>query len=242
MRRFYTDAKNINGDFVTFSPEESNHISRVLRLEAGDKIIACCGDGFDLECTLTAISKQCIAKVERVKKNNSEPQVELVLFQSIIKNEKMDYAIQKATEIGISRIVPFASERTVVKVDNKAKAKTEHWQKVAQEACKQCGRAKFPLIDQPCSFAEAIEKLKQFHQKIIAYEDEKTQSIDKAIKKTKTCAYVIGPEGGFSQAEHKALIDSGAQSVSLGKRILRAETAAVVCGAVILCLMGEMNV
>lgn len=242
MRRFYTDAKNLNGEKLTFSAEESSHISRVLRFEKGDEIIVCCGDGNDYRCVLTEIGKNCEAKIITFDKNLSEPQTELVLFQSIIKNEKMDYAIQKATEIGVSRIVPFSSERTVVRVENKATKKAEHWQKIAIEACKQCGRAKFPIVDEPCSFNEAIKKLNAYEQKIIAYEDEKTQSIAQTIKKASSCAYVIGPEGGFSKKEHDELVASGAQSVSLGKRILRAETAAVVCGAVILCLMGEMDV
>ena len=242
MRRFYTDAKNLNGEFLTFSPEESSHISRVLRLETGEEIIVCCGDGIDYSCVLTECGKICKAKIVNSCKNLSEPQRELVLFQSIIKNEKMDYAIQKATEIGVSRIIPFTSERTVVRVENKEKQKKEHWQKIAIEACKQCGRAKFPKVDEPCLFDDALKKLKEFEQKIIAYEDEKTQSIAQVIKKSASCAYVIGPEGGFSKKEHDDLVLAGAQSVSLGKRILRAETAAVVCGAVILCLMGEMDV
>lgn len=242
MRRFYTDFKNLSGDRLTFSPEESNHISRVLRLEAGEEIIVCAGNGIDYICQLTECGKACSAKIVSEQKNLSETDCELVLFQSIIKNEKMDYAVQKATEIGISRIVPFTSERTVVRIDGKARQKAEHWQKIAIEACKQCGRAKFPIVEEPCSFKEAIDKLNSYEQKIIAYEDEKTQSISSAVTKTSSCAYIIGPEGGFAEKEHKMLILSGAKSVSLGKRILRAETAAIVCGTLILSLMGELDV
>lgn len=242
MRRFYIDKGNICDNLITFSQEESQHISKVLRLELGENVIVSSGDGIDLECVLTSVSKPCTAKIISKKENPNEPKVQLVLFQSVIKNEKMDYAIQKATEIGISQIVPVLTERTVVKVDNKAKQKQEHWQKIAIEACKQCGRAKVPKVLEPMKFSAALKLFEKFQQKIIAYEDEHTLSISESVETTRECAYFIGPEGGFTDEEHDALVDSGAKSVSLGKRILRAETAAVVCGAVILCLMGEMNV
>lgn len=242
MRRFYALKENITGNTVLFDRAESAHICRVLRLEPGEQILVCDGSGMDYECTLTACGEKCAARIERCFQNKNEPQTELVLFQSVIKNEKMDFVIQKAAELGISRIVPVLTERTVVKITPEEAHKQARWQKIALEACKQCGRSKVPAIEPVCTFQSAVEKLSQYPLKLTAYEEEKSVSIAKAVRKSQSAAYFIGPEGGITEAEHKSLENAGAVSVSLGRRILRAETAAIVAGAVILCLMGEMDV
>ena len=242
MRRFYTESSNITGNTVNFSKEESAHISKVLRLEKGREIIVCTGDGIDLFCRLENVGEHCSALILSLQRNQSEISGELVLFQSVIKNEKMDIIIQKAAEIGVTKIVPVLTERTVVKTDNKTEQKRLRWERIAIEACKQCGRAKFPEIEDILDFNNAIEKFKKYDTKVIAYENEKTISITQVAFSGKRCAYFIGPEGGFADWECSAAIEAGAQSVSLGKRILRAETAAIVTGAALLMLMGEMNV
>ncbi len=244
MRRFLCSKESISDGHIFFDRDESAHMSRVLRLEAGEHIIVSCGDGIDMECAIERVGEACCAKIISSQKNANEPDINIALFQAVIKNEKMDYAVQKATELGITRIYPVIAERTVVKIEDAKKEtkKQERWQKIAYEACKQCERACVPTVEKAMSFKDAMIEFEKYELKIAAYEDEKTVSITQAVKKAESVAYFIGPEGGITDTEHKMLENAGAVSVSLGKRILRAETAAVACGAVILALMGEMNV
>lgn len=243
MRRFWCEKENISGGKVHFTKEEAAHIKKVLRMQAGDKMIVSSGDGVDLLCRLLD-SPDCVAEIEETKINENEPRCELALFQGIIKNEKMDYAVQKAAEIGVTRIVPVICGRTVVKTENAKdrKNKQERWQRIAREACKQCGRSKVPQVDEPVEFQKAAEIFSHFETKLVAFEEEKTKSISSAVAKSGSVAYFIGPEGGMESEEHACLVNNGGVSVSLGKRILRAETAAVVCGAVILAFLGEMDI
>lgn len=243
MRRFLCEKENISGGKVYFQKEEAAHIKKVLRMQAGDKMIVSAGDGIDFLCRLLD-TPDCVAEIEETKINENEPECELVLFQGIIKNEKMDYAVQKAAEIGVTRIVPVICGRTVVKIESEKdrKNKQERWQRIAREACKQCGRSKVPQVDSPVPFSEAVKIFSTFETKIVAFEEEKTKSISSAVTKGRSVGYFIGPEGGIENDEHAFLIKNGGVSVSLGKRILRAETAAVVCGALILAFLGEMDI
>ncbi|MBE7091831.1 MAG: 16S rRNA (uracil(1498)-N(3))-methyltransferase [Clostridiales bacterium] len=244
MRRFYCTNEEIIDGLVYFDKNESKHISRVLRLEKGENIIVSTGDGIDRYCTLTKTGEEAVAKIYETLKNENEPESEIVLFQSVIKNEKMDLLIQKVTELGITKIVPVITERTVVKIEDSKKElkKQDRWQKIALEACKQCGRSRVPKVESVKSFDEAIELFKSCQLKIVAYEEETTKSIVSAIPKSKSIGYFIGAEGGITKKEHEKLKQAGAISVSLGKRILRAETAAIVTGGIILALNGEMDV
>ena len=169
---------------------------------------------------------------------------EATLMQSIYKNEKMDFLVQKVSELGITKIVPVITERTVVKIVDakKEEKKQERWQKIALEACKQCGRSRIPEITKAVKLKEAQKYFSACDEKLVCYEEEKTQSIVKTVNKAKCLGYFIGPEGGITEDEHKYLKEQGFVSVSLGKRILRAETAAIATGAIVLALMGEMDV
>ncbi len=244
MRRFYCLEENIIDDTVHFDKNESKHIGKVLRLEKGEKIIVSTGDGMDIYCTLTSTGEEATACINKRVKNENEPESEVILFQSVIKNEKMDILIQKVTELGITKIVPVITERTVVKFEDskKEEKKQERWQKIALEACKQCGRSRVPKVLKAQSFKEALKMFSECELKLVAYEEEKTKSIVNAVTKSKTVGYFIGAEGGITESEHQELKQAGAISVSLGKRILRAETAAIVAGGIILALNGEMDV
>ncbi len=244
MRRFYCNADNIKDDRVYFDRGESKHISKVLRLEKGEELIVSTGDGLDRYCTLITSGEECTAEIIKTVKNENEPETEIILFQSVIKNEKMDFLVQKVTELGITKIVPIITERTVVKIEDtkKEEKKQERWQKIALEACKQCGRSRIPEVLKAVKLKDAVKYFNECSEKIVCYEEEKTQSIMETVKKTECLGYFIGPEGGITEDEHKFLKEQGFISVSLGKRILRAETAAIATGAVVLALMGEMNV
>ena len=244
MRRFYCSNENIKENTVYFDRDESKHISKVLRLEKGEDIIVSTGNGMDNFCTLISSGEECCAVINKTVKNENEPDAEIILFQSVIKNEKMDFLVQKVSELGITKIVPVITERTVVKIEDSKKEdkKQERWQKIALEACKQCGRSRIPEVLKAVKLKDAKNLFELCDDKIVCYEEEKTRSITETIKKTKCLGYFIGPEGGITEDEHKFLKEQGFISVSLGKRILRAETAAIATGAVALALMGEMNV
>ena len=244
MRRFYCLNENIIDDTVYFDKNESKHIGRVLRLEKGEQIIVCTGDGMDRYCTLLYVGEQATARIDKIVKNQNEPESEIILFQAVIKNEKMDFLVQKVTELGITKIVPVITERTVVKFEDnkKEQKKQERWQKIALEACKQCGRSRVPQVLCAQAFNDAVKMFERCDLKLVAYEEEKTTGIVQAMTKSKNIGYFIGAEGGITEKEHQLLKDAGAISVSLGKRILRAETAAIVTGGIILALNGEMNV
>lgn len=244
MRRFYCADENIIDGIVYFDINESKHISRVLRLEKGERIIVSTGDGLDRYCTLTSSGESCTASVDSVERNGAEPENEITLFQAVIKNEKMDLLVQKVSELGITRIVPIITERTVVKIEDgkKEEKKQERWQKIALEACKQCGRSRIPTVEKAVSLNNAKAYFEECDQLIVAYEAERATGISGAVKSGSSIGYFIGPEGGITDKEHQFLTDNGFVSVSLGKRILRAETAAIACGSVILALMGEMDV
>ena len=242
MRRFYALKENITGDTVLFDGAESAHIRRVLRLEPGERILVCDGSGMDYDCVLQTCGELCSARIERRFANENEPGTELALFQAVLKNEKMDLVVQKAAELGVSRIVPVLTGRTVVKIAPEDAHKQQRWQKIALEACKQCGRSRVPVVEAAMPFEAAAAAFAEYPLKIAAYEEEKTVGIAGAVKKCESAAYFIGPEGGITGEEHARLLAAGAVSVSLGRRILRAETAAIAAGAVILCLMGEMDV
>ena len=244
MRRFYCQSENIKENTVYFDRDESKHIAKVLRLEKGEEIIVSTGDGMDNYCVLASTGEECTAIINKTVKNENEPDAEIILFQSVIKNEKMDFLVQKVSELGITKIVPIITERTVVKIEDakKEEKKQERWQKIALEACKQCGRSRIPEVLKAIKLKDAKKLFDACSEKIVCYEEEKTQSITETIKKTECLGYFIGPEGGITEDEHKFLKEQGFVSVSLGKRILRAETAAIATGAVVLALMGEMNV
>ena len=244
MRRFYCKSENISDNTIVFDKDETAHIKKVLRLAPGEEIIVSDGTGYDYLCVLSDCSESCVATVKSKVKNENEPQIEVILFQAVLKNEKMDLVIQKAAELGITKIVPVITARTVVKIEDSKKEfhKKERWQKIALEACKQCGRSQVPEVYHAMNLKDAIKIYGTCQTKIVAYEEEKTKSITKAVTKTQSIGYFIGAEGGITEEEHALLVSAGGVSVSLGKRILRAETAAIACGAVIMALTGEMDV
>jgi len=244
MRRFYALPQNIADNQIIITDDQAQHITTVLRLQAGEKIIVCDGTGLEYTCSLLSVGKNCIAEILSSEMSKSEPKVSLTLFQGLPKGEKMDWIVQKCSELGIVNIVPVLTERCIVKLDDKeAQKKQERWQKIALEACKQCGRARVPQVSAPASFKVALKMLKEYELTLVAYEEEQTNAVGQALDnfQGEKLAYFIGPEGGIDEQEHKALIENGSKSVTLGRRILRTETAAITMGAILLYQLGEMN-
>ena len=244
MPKFFVEPSKISNDIITIDTEDVNHITRVLRMKIGDKITVCDSMGYDYTAEIFEINQSCILCRELEKtKSDTEPALKVVLFQGIPKGSKMEYIIQKTTELGIFKIVPVSMSRCVSKIENKKDGdrKRERWQKISESAAKQSGRGIVPEISAPVAFEAAIQALSECDLAFAPYECEQDNSIKKVIKGingNKTVGFIIGPEGGFAPEEIDKLTKLGISSVTLGKRILRTETAGE---AVLSMLMYEAN-
>jgi len=204
----------------------------VLRLEPEDKIVLCDGMGTDYLVSIESMNKNSIRTVILEKEQSKgEPSINAVLYQGIPKSAKMDLIIQKCTEMGISRIVPVMTVRTVVKLESEKdeRRKVERWTKIAEEAAKQSGRGRIPVVEMPMTLEKALEDAGNLETVIMPYEQETSVSLKEVLQKRSVSdiGFFIGPEGGFESQEVDRARASGVVPVTLGKRILRTETAGV---------------
>ncbi len=242
MHRCFAEVNFNIGDLVKITGDEASHISRVLRFGAGDCVELFNGRGVIALSEIEEISKtELTVKIKEIYESDSEPKVKITLYQGIAKEAKMDFIIQKATELGISEIVPVETEFSIVKIKDSAK-KTERWQKIATDAAKQCKRTTIPVIAQPVKFDKAIKLLKENEIFFAPYEAAEQGSLkDLALgKMPESAGYIIGPEGGFSQKEADSFLAESIPVVTLGKRILRTETAAISTLAILDFCFGEI--
>lgn len=237
MPRFFAYKGQIaEGSFI-IEGGDAAHIATVLRGKAGDEIIICDGEGTDYYCTIAEVDKKrVVAQIDRSYATESEPRVKITLYQGLPKSDKMELIIQKCVEIGLTRIVPVKTEFAVAKIDGKEDKKIERWQKISESAAKQCGRGIIPKIDRAMTFSEALADSRCCDGRIIPYENERENSIKTFARSFKggSIAVFIGPEGGFSPKEIEAARADGVTSITLGKRILRTETAGLVTGTILL--------
>lgn len=243
MPKFFIDKNDIKNEKITITGQDALHISKVLRTEVGEILTLCDGEGTDFTARVTACSKECVSlDVLDSYACLSEPEISVTIFQGLPKQGKMDYIIEKCTELGVDRIVPVATMRSVVKINDKKseEKKLERWRKIAAESVKQCGRGKIPTITDIMDVDEAIEFSKSLDLTIAAYECEKETSIKSVLSShtPKSVGIFIGPEGGLDDSEVKKFIVSGIKTVTLGKRILRTETAG---HTVLTAVMYEFN-
>jgi len=241
--RFFIETADVSGNYVVFNGESAQHISRSLRMRAGERIIACDSDGKEYECVLDNFTSESVfAKIEDVRRCASEPPYKAIVFQSCPKGDKMDSIVQKAVELGAFGIVAFVSDRCIARYDGSSfPKKTARWQKIALEAAKQSGRGRVPFVKWVNGLDEVIEQMKEYDASFICYEDERSFTLKELIASAEACrnyAFIIGPEGGFSEAEVEKCRKNGIQAVGLGKRILRTETAS---GFVLSCLSYEKD-
>ena len=241
MANFFVDKDAFCSDPIVIEGDEANHIVKVLRMKKGDSLTIFDGDGNCADGKIESVDgKTVMVSVNKRYPSETEPQMKITLFQGIPKNPKMDLIIQKATELGVVEIVPVNTKRIVAKIDKEAKV--ERLQRIAFEAAKQCGRAYIPNVSHPISFEEALEKMKAMDGAIIPYECEKDGKISDAINCNMTSlGILIGPEGGFEEDEVKRAEEAGVKRVTLGKRILRTETAGLIASALCLYIAGDMN-
>lgn len=232
MQRYFVNQKQFIDDKVIINNDDVHHITKVLRSSIGDNVIISNGDGYDVIAEISVIEpKQVICKIVSEIKDNREPNVEIILAQGLPKSDKMDLIIQKSTEIGVSKIIPFTSDRTIVQLNEKKEQKRlERWRKITKEASEQAHRSIIPEISPLVTFNKLLEIMGE-QLTLIAYEKENSLQLYQALNKIpdiNKVLLVIGPEGGFTGQEVKKVVEQGAYSISLGKRILRTETAGLV--------------
>ncbi|MBE6533652.1 MAG: 16S rRNA (uracil(1498)-N(3))-methyltransferase [Ruminococcaceae bacterium] len=245
MPRFFVRQDRISNGFISIIGEDAHHIARSLRMAAGEEITVCDMQGNEYNCKISSFDedREVIAEILSQQKSENEPTLFITLYQALPKGDKFDTIIQKAVECGVSRIVPFQSERCVVKIkgDSEEKKK-ERRQRISAEAAKQCGRSVIPEVCNSITYKDALEEAKNNDLILFCYEGDGTISLGKILKDffnnnanvAKSVAIFIGSEGGFSIKEADMAKNNGAIMTGLGKRILRTETAS---GFVLSCLV-----
>lgn len=244
MPRFFARSEDIGDEHIFLSGQDVNHIKNVLRMSPGDGITVSDGEGYDYYCKVEEISSSEVrlSIVERWK-SFSELPLKVYLFQAMPKSDKMDLVVQKAVELGAYRIIPFTSARTVVKPDEKKwERKRERLQSISKSAAMQAGRAIIPEVEGYMSFDKAIACAGELGAAIMPYEKtegmESSRSVIRSLDGVESLAVFIGPEGGFEESEVLMAQQAGVKTISLGKRILRTETAGM---AILSILMFELE-
>lgn len=235
MHRFFVEEPAMGANSITITGGDVNHIKNVLRMSVGDKICVINGqNNKEYYCEITALGSDTVdTRICEIRESDQELANEIVLFQGLPKSDKMELIIQKAVELGVHTIVPVSTDRTVVKLDAKKEAnKRKRWMSISESAAKQSGRLRIPKVTQVVSFKEALEMAGKMDVRLIPYElaegMEKTREIMSGIQPGQSVAVFIGPEGGFESSEIEKAREIGVQSITLGKRILRTETAGLV--------------
>ena len=243
MHRFYADERGVQGDSAYLCEEDARHATRVLRMREGEA------------CELFAGGKRFSGEIASIGDDvgvritgempSTEAKLRITLYQGLPKADKMELIVQKATELGAASVVPVAMSRCVVQLDAKdGRKKQERWQKIAREACKQSGRCEMMQVTEPISFKNLLTKLASHQAAIVPWEDARGYSLAKFHQKhpgITDLAIVIGPEGGMSEDEIARMKEASCQSVTLGPRILRTETAGLCAMSALLCLYGDME-
>ncbi len=232
MYQFFVEPYQIQGNRVVIEGGDVNHIKNVLRMKPGEEIAVSNGlDGKEYRCGILAFEDdRVLCELRFVKEDGVELSAQVYLFQGLPKADKMEMIIQKCVELGVYAVVPVATKRCVVKLDDKkAKSKIARWQGIAEAAAKQSKRRIVPEIMDVMSFKQAIQFVKNFEVKIIPYElaedMNRTKEIISALVPGQKIAVFIGPEGGFDETEVQEALENETVPITLGKRILRTETA-----------------
>lgn len=239
MPRFFTD--DIQGEVGIISGADAVHIGRALRMRLGDELILC-KDGTEYISKIRTISDmKVICDIISSKATEAEPDIHVVLFQAVPKLDKLEFIVQKATELGASRIVPVITKRCVSRPDEKSfEKKRERLAKIALEAAKQSGRGIIPEVSGIISFDEAIRQLCELDISLICYEKGGKRLSELSLREKQSIGVLIGSEGGFEESEAAACSENGIIPIGLGARILRCETAPIAALSIIMHLTDNM--
>ena len=237
-RRFFVRPEAVSADgLITVSGTEAEHMIRVLRMKEGYKAVILTGDGCERLSTVVRVTRGEVLPREESVTRADRRSVSLTLFAGNLKNGNLDLVVRKAVELGVDRIVPFVSARTDEKKFNRERA-----ERIALEAAKQCGALFLSEVEEQISFKEVLDRVKNYDKTWFCYENETRSPLVKiAREQGRSFALIVGSEGGFTDEEAAAAVAAGAKSVTLGRRILRAETADIVASAFALGALGELD-
>lgn len=243
LTRLYFSSELRPGAQLQLNEEQTRYIGRVLRLRVGDSLTVFNGDQGEFNATLTNVSRTSASiELQEHRRTETESPLKVHLVQGVSRSERMDFVVQKATELGVKRISPVLTEHGVVKLDAaRAARRREHWQKIAESACEQSGRIRPPLIDAPLPLKSWFgQRTRQPDIELVLQPGAAKTLTSIALPQTKVCI-LIGPEGGFSDSEYEDAAVAGFAAVSLGPRILRTETAALAALAVLQAAWGDLG-
>lgn len=242
MNRFFVEHTLLEKPEIVLDGEVAHQLTRVLRLTPGKRIMLLDNRGSQYEVEISDLRRQgktesVVVRLIEKRAAEAEPEVHITLYQGLLKGEKFEYVLQKGTEIGISRFVPVATERSIGQT-----IKQERWRKIVQEAAEQSRRGRIPeLAPNALSFTDALSEIKTSGATgLMAWEEETARTLRELPTDVKNIALLVGPEGGFSVQEAQQATNAGVLPVTLGKRILRAETAGVVAAALVLYQLGSL--
>jgi 16S rRNA (uracil1498-N3)-methyltransferase len=245
-RRFRISRENLHSlEAFIDDRGEIGHIRRVLRLKVGDGVVLFDGEGKEYSAAISHMTSDKISF--KLSSGGSlftaESPLKIILGVGLLKAAKFDWLVQKTTELGVSEIIPIASEHVVpLWPGGKNRSRQLRWEKIVSESAKQCGRAKVPRIHSPCSFEEALDKDFAKALRLFLWERETTGTLGKACGEPASSIYVlVGPEGGFSEPEALRALQAGFRPIRLGPRVLRAETAGVAIVSLLQFLLGDLN-
>ncbi len=246
MNRFFLSPSAIHGQEIQFPVDIAHQIRRVLRLREEDCVLVLDNTGMAYKVSLQFLGDRDVqGKILNKIPMDSEPTIQLSLYIGLTQREKFEWILQKGTEVGVSRFVPFTSERSLIQKNEIAEKKGQRWQKIIQEAAEQSHRGRIPMLETALSFNAAVEQAVADHETcLIPWEEEQALSLRSVLTQANSVtriALMIGPEGGFSPAEVQLAKECGMFPVTLGKRILRMETAAVAAAAMIMYHLGQME-
>ncbi len=242
MTRFFVTPAELAGDTILLVGENAAH-AKVLRLQVGEQVLVCDGAGRECLCAVeNSTTKEVDLKVLERRESDSEPGVRVSVYMALPKADKLEHVIQKATELGAYEIVTFPSARCVSKPDEKSlKKKLERWQKIAASAAEQSGRGRIPQVIVLPSFAEVLERGTQTDLPMLFYENERSTTLHQALTAGEfaSAALLTGPEGGLEEREVQQALEAGFRVCTLGKRILRCETAPLCALSAVMYAAGE---
>lgn len=242
ISRIYTTAELQVTAEICLDANACKYIKEVLRLKCGHSLILFNGDGFDYQAEIVALAKKKIS-VAIISKSqiDNESSLSVHLLQPLCRSEKMDWCLQKATELGVSEITPFLSNRVNINVPAERLAKKmHHWQAVVASACEQSGRAKLPVVNTPLKFNPAVQAIAHEATKVVAAPNGADKFSTMSTDNIKHCVCLIGPEGGLTTEEMLVLDNAGFSTISLGPRILRLETAVIATIALLQSHWGDL--
>ena len=242
MARFFVAPHDLQNDIIVLTGENAQH-AKVLRLKAGEQVLACDGEGYECVCTVAQVSNQEVelSVVER-RAATSEAAVRVSLYMGFPKSDKLEHVIQKATELGADEIVAFPASRSVSRPDEKSlKKKLERWQKIAASAAEQSGRGRIPEVRVLDSYKAALERAAKADKALMFYENERATTLRMALENGsfRTVSLMTGLECGLEEKEVQQALDAGLQVCTLGRRILRCETAPLCALSAVMYAAGE---